>query len=189
MSAIFRRRDFVLYRVPVWRQQVRKFLCRLLDRAKFHGNVKPIQDPIQRPLGSIDGFLKFACAVRDDRDFLIIRDTLLREKMIESGRGRRDLPIDVSINFATAVVANRTAGDDVHVPPGRRWALRRVILRELGFILFFARRPVAQPCGIHRKSDNLDVAIGRRIVSFTANRAFDVIVEFLADRPYAIPQS
>jgi hypothetical protein len=106
--------------------------------------VKPIQNPIQRPLGSIDGFLKFACAVRDDRDFLIIRDALLREKMIKSGRGRRDLPIDVSINLTTTIVVNRTAGGYVHVSPGRRRALRRVILRELGFILFFARRPVAQ---------------------------------------------
>src|SRR5471030_564315 len=123
----FRRRDFVLYGVPVWRQQVRKLLCRLLDRAKFHGNVKPIQNLLQWPLGSIDGFLKFACAVRDDRDFLIIRDALLREKMIKSDRGRRDLPIDVSINFATAIVANRTTGDDVHMSPGRRWALRREI--------------------------------------------------------------
>jgi hypothetical protein len=104
----FRRRDFVLYGAPVERQQVRKLLCRLLDRAKFHGNVKPIQNPVQRPLGSIDGFLKFACAIGDDRDFLIIRDALLREKMIKSGRGRRDLPIDVSINLTTTIVANRT---------------------------------------------------------------------------------
>src|ERR1700722_15482277 len=70
----FRRRDFVLYGVAVWRQQVRKFLCRLLDRAKFHGNVKPIQNLLQLPLGSVGGILKFACAVGDDRDFAIIRD-------------------------------------------------------------------------------------------------------------------
>lgn len=113
----FRRRDFVFYRRPVWHQEIRKLLCRLLDRAKFHGNVRPIYNPVQRPFGSIDGFLKSACAVKDDRNFLIAHDALLREKMIKSGRGRRDLSIDVSINFATTVLTNRTAGDDDHMSP------------------------------------------------------------------------
>jgi hypothetical protein len=84
--------------------------------------------------------------------------------MIKSGCRRRDLSIDVSINLVTAIFANRTAGDDVHVSPGRRWALRREILPAHDFILFYTRGPVAQPCRLHRKSGYLDVAIDRRIV-------------------------
>jgi hypothetical protein len=68
-------------------------------------------------------FLKFACTVRDDRDFLIIRDALLREKMIRLGRSRRDLPIDVSIFFVTTFLSDSTAGDDLHMSPRRWWAL------------------------------------------------------------------
>jgi len=86
--------------------------------------------------------------------------------LIKSGRCRRDFPIAVSINFATTIVANHTADDSVHVSPGRWRALRRVILRELGFILFFARRPMVQPCGIHRKNDSLDVANSEERATF-----------------------
>ena len=57
----FGRRNFVLYGASVRRQQIGKFPRRMLDGTKFHGDVKPIQNPIQRPPGSIDGFLKFAC--------------------------------------------------------------------------------------------------------------------------------
>ena len=59
----FCRRDFVLYRTPVGRQQVRKLPCRLFDRAKFHCNMKPVQNAGQWPLGSIDRFFKLAGAV------------------------------------------------------------------------------------------------------------------------------
>lgn len=89
----FGRHDFIWYRAPIGRQQVRKFLRRLFDRSEFHGDVKPIQDPGQRSPGAVDRFFKFAGAVGDDRDILIWRRALLRKKMVKPGRCRRDFPM------------------------------------------------------------------------------------------------
>ena len=74
----FRRSDFILYGAAVRRHQVWKFQCRLFDRTELHGDVKPMQNPDQRSLGSVDSFLKFASAIFDDRYFLIRRSALLR---------------------------------------------------------------------------------------------------------------
>ncbi len=86
---------------------------------------------------SVERFFKFARAVGDDGDLLVLRSALRREKMVKPRRCRCHFPVDVANHLAAAIVADRPAGDEVHMSPSGRNPLRGEILRKLGFVLFF----------------------------------------------------